>query len=54
MAKNLVKVAKEFNVGSATIVEFLGNEGYTVSNKPNAKIDDEMYDIRLQVLKKLL
>ncbi len=44
MAKNLVKVAKEFNVGSATIVEFLGNEGYTVSNKPNAKIDDEMYD----------
>lgn len=43
MAKNLVKVAKEFNVGSATIVEFLGNEGYTVSNKPNAKIDDEMY-----------
>jgi translation initiation factor IF-2 len=43
MAKNLVKVAKEFNVGSATIVEFLGKEGYTVSNKPNAKIDDEMY-----------
>jgi len=41
----LVKVAKEFNVGTSTIVEFLGNNGVELENKPTAKVTDEMYDM---------
>ena len=48
MAKRLVKIAKELNVGTATIVEYLGNNGFVVENKPTAKIDDEMYALLLQ------
>lgn len=44
MSKRLVKVAKELNVGTKTIVEFLNGNGFSVSNKPTAKISDEMYD----------
>jgi len=44
MAKRLVKIAKELNVGTSTIVEFLTNEGFEVENKPTAKISDEMYE----------
>ena len=42
MAKRLVQVAKELNVGTATIVEFLTNNGFEVENKPTAKISEEM------------
>ncbi len=42
MAKRLVKVAKELNVGTQTIVEHLINSGYEIENKPTAKITDEM------------
>ena len=48
MPKRLVKVAKELNVGTSTIVEYLNNNGFDVSNKPTAKITDEMYDILAQ------
>jgi len=48
MAKRLVKIAKELNVGTATIVEYLGNNGFVVENKPTAKIDDEMYALLLK------
>jgi translation initiation factor IF-2 len=44
MSKRLVKVAKELNVGTKTIVDFLNDNGFAVSNKPTAKISDEMYD----------
>lgn len=44
MSKRLVKVAKELNVGTKTIVDFLNDNGFSVSNKPTAKISDEMYD----------
>ena len=43
MTKSLVKIAKELNVGTTTIVEFLNNSGFDIDNKPNAKITDEMY-----------
>ena len=43
MAKRLVKIAKELNVGTSTIVEYLTNAGFEVENKPTAKISDEMY-----------
>lgn len=42
MAKRLVKIAKELNVGTATIVEFLSKNGFEIENKPTAKISDEM------------
>ncbi|MEE9373765.1 MAG: translation initiation factor IF-2 [Saprospiraceae bacterium] len=43
MSKRLVKIAKELNVGTSTIVEFLTNVGFEVENKPTAKISDDMY-----------
>ena len=42
MAKRLVQVAKELNVGVSTIVEFLNNIGLEIENKPTAKVSDEM------------
>ncbi|MDZ4710227.1 MAG: translation initiation factor IF-2 [Saprospiraceae bacterium] len=44
MAKNLVKTASELNVGTSSIVEHLEKKGFTIENKPNAKLSDEMYD----------
>ena len=37
--KRLSKVAREFNVGIQTIIEFLGSKGITVESNPNTKID---------------
>ena len=48
MAKRLVKVAKELNVGTSTIVEYLVNNGFEIDNKPTAKVSDEMYAKLLQ------
>lgn len=48
MAERLVKVAKELNVGLATIVEFLASKGYVVENKPTSIISDEMHDALLK------
>jgi translation initiation factor IF-2 len=44
MAENLFKIAKEFNVATTTIVDFLTSKGYSIENKPNAKLSDEMYE----------
>lgn len=43
MAKRLVKVASELNVGIGTIVEHLNANGFSIENKPTAKVTDEMY-----------
>ena len=43
MPKRLVKVAKELNVGTSTIVEHLHSSGFDIDNKPTAQITDEMY-----------
>ncbi len=43
MERRLVKVAKELNVGTSTIVEHLLSKGFEIDNKPMAKITDEMY-----------
>ena len=48
MAKRLVKIAKELNVGTTTIVEHLVGKGFEIDNKPTAKVSDEMYDILLK------
>jgi translation initiation factor IF-2 len=45
MAENLFKIAKEFNVATTTIVDFLVSKGHSIENKPNAKLSDEMYEL---------
>lgn len=44
-AKRLNKVAKEFNISIATIVEFLGSKGFEIDSKPNTKIEGEVLDV---------
>jgi translation initiation factor IF-2 len=44
-AQRLFKVAKDLNVGSSTLVEFLNKNGHdALSNDPNAKITSDMYE----------
>jgi translation initiation factor IF-2 len=43
MERQLIKVAKELNVGMETVVRFLTEKGFEVENKPIAKISDDMY-----------
>lgn len=45
MAVRLSKIAREFNVGLSTIVEFLHSKGIKVSSDPNAKLTDEDYTL---------
>lgn len=52
MTKILVKIAKELNVGTTTIVEFLAQKGFVVENKPTSKIDDVMYSELLKEFQK--
>ena len=41
----LSKVAREFNIGTSTIIEFLSKKGFSVENNPNSKIPSEAYDL---------
>ena len=41
--KRLFKVASEFNVSTQSIVDSLNENGFSIENKPNAKITPEMY-----------
>ena len=41
----LSKVAREFNQGLHTVVEFLAAKGYKVEQNPNAKIGAVEYDL---------
>lgn len=52
MSKRLVKIAKELNVGTATIVEHLHKSGFEIDNKPTAKVTDEMYSELLKEFQK--
>lgn len=52
MAKRLIKIAKELNVGTTTIVEHLTNNGFEIENKPTANITDEMYNELLKEFQK--
>ncbi len=44
MERQLIKVAKELNIGMGSIVEYLTDKGFDVENKPNAKLSQGMYD----------
>ncbi len=43
----LSALARQFNVGTYTIVEFLAKKGYVVELHPNSKINEEMYALLL-------
>ncbi|MBW6496750.1 MAG: translation initiation factor IF-2 [Bacteroidales bacterium] len=43
--KRLSKVAKEFNIGTSTIIEFLGKKGISLENNPNTKIPVNAYEL---------
>ncbi|MDY0140319.1 MAG: translation initiation factor IF-2 [Bacteroidales bacterium] len=43
--KRLSIVARELNVGTSTIVQFLENKGFDIGNNPNAKIPVECLDL---------
>ena len=45
---NLLKAAKELNIGLNTAVEFLGKKGHKVDARPNTKLTEEMYDVLLK------
>jgi len=42
---NLLKAAKELNIGIGTAVEFLAKKGYDIEAKPNTKLNGDMYDV---------
>ncbi|GAA4329425.1 translation initiation factor IF-2 [Mucilaginibacter gynuensis] len=44
----LFKAAKELNIGTGTIVDFLGSKGYKIDKNPAAKLDGDMYDALLK------
>ena len=44
MERQLIKVAKELNVGMGTVVEFLAQKGFDIENRPISKVTDQMYD----------
>ncbi|MFO7935763.1 MAG: translation initiation factor IF-2 [Bacteroidales bacterium] len=47
-ATRLSKIAREFNVGINTIVDFLGKKGYEIDSNPNTKVDPELYDLLVE------
>ena len=44
-AIRLSKLAREFNVGISTLVEFLHKKGHNIPSDPNTKVDTELYDL---------
>ncbi|HMO38057.1 MAG TPA: translation initiation factor IF-2 [Saprospiraceae bacterium] len=52
MTLRLVKIAKELNVGTSTIVEYLNTHGFDLEDKPSAKVTDEMHHILLKEFSK--
>jgi len=44
----LLKVAKELNVSITTIVDYLGDKGYSVEARPHTKIGDDLYQLLLK------
>jgi translation initiation factor IF-2 len=52
MAKRLIKVAKDLNVGISTLVEHLQKQGIEVENSPRAQVSDEAYDILVRDFQK--
>jgi translation initiation factor IF-2 len=47
-ATRLSKIAREYNVGISTIVEFLHKKGHNIDPNPNTKIAQELCDLLVQ------
>ena len=47
IVRRLSKVAREFNVGTSTIVDFLKTKGKDIESSPNTKIEQDLYDLVL-------
>jgi translation initiation factor IF-2 len=47
MSQRLVKVAKELNVGTDSIVDYLSKKGFAIEAKPTSMITDEMHNLLL-------
>lgn len=45
---NLLKAAKELNIGIGTAVDFLVKKGFEVESKPNTKLSPDMYGVLLK------
>ena len=45
---NLLKAAKELNIGIGTAVDFLVKKGFDVESKPNTKLSPDMYTVLLK------
>jgi len=43
--RRLSKIAREFNVGTSTIVDFLQSKGQEVESSPNTKITADLYEL---------
>ena len=43
--KRLSKVARDFNVGISTIVDFLHKKGFEIDTNPNNKITDDAFHL---------
>jgi translation initiation factor IF-2 len=41
----LSKIAREFNIGTSTIVEFLAKKGISIDTNPNTKISQDAFDM---------
>ncbi len=48
MSQRLVKVAKELNVGTDSIVEYLSKKGFSIDAKPTSMITEDMHNLLLQ------
>lgn len=44
----LFKAAKELNIGTGTIVVFLGGKGFKIENKPTTQLSGDMYEALLK------
>ncbi|UCH15563.1 MAG: translation initiation factor IF-2 [Bacteroidales bacterium] len=44
----LSKIAREFNVGISTIVDFLNNKGVKIKSDPNTKVTPDQYEMLLK------
>jgi translation initiation factor IF-2 len=44
----LFKAAKELNIGTSTIVDYLGSKGYKIEKHPNTMLDGDMYTVLLK------
>ena len=52
MAKTKIsKIAKDLNVAMPTLIEFLRKKGITVDDNPNARVEEDVFDMLVSAFK---